>query len=221
MEAFLDDTPVIFRWRDPAWPRELPSLIVIFKEHPEKNEEFTAANGYDTFDNVLVAYVSPPGQTRSSTACEIERRLPDGTMKVNQANARKYGDVVRLYKEGKGAGAAGTPLKELGLDPGIVATMRARGIHSIEMLAEISDSAGDELMGFRGFREKAQKYIALREKEAPTKRLEAELKQRDDVIASLQRQLDDLKAAVAAADIPTKRGPGRPRKVVEPEAEAA
>lgn len=211
-----DNAPSIFRWRDPAWPQNLPSLVVIFREEAHLNDEWTTGNGYKTYDNVLMALVSPPGQVKSTAACEIERRLPDGTLKPHPINSRKYADAVKLYKEGKGGGAAGTPLKELGLEPGLIATMRARGIHSIEMLAEMSDGAGDELMGFRTFREKAQKFMALREKEAPTKRLEMELKQRDDMIASLQRQLNDLTAAVDAHEI--KRGPGRPPKVREQEA---
>lgn len=215
-----DDMPVFFRWRDPSWPPN-QSLAVRFREQAVLNDEWTQINGYNTYDNLLLAFVAPVGQSKSEASVEIERRLPDGTMKVHKPNSLKYGDVIKAYKSAKdGDGGGGTPLKELGLEPGIIATMKARGIHSVEMLADITDSAGDNLMGFRGFREKALKFLELREKNAPTVRLEMELKQRDETIGSLQRQLDDLKAAVER-EMPERRGPGRPRKVQPEEAEAA
>lgn len=213
----FSDQVQIFRWRNPNEPPGTPALMVRFREQAEKNEQWSLDLGYDAFDNVLVALVCPPGGAKSEAACEIERRLPDGTVKVHPVNARKYAEVVKAYKENHGEGAAGTPLKELGIDPGQIATLRAKGIHSIEMMAEVSDNSGDNIMGFRGLKDKAVKFLELREKEAPTKRLEMELAQRDQQLASLQRQLEDLQAAVQR-ELPERRGPGRPPKVREAEA---
>lgn len=215
-----DDMPVFFRYREPTWPPNM-YLVVRFREEAHVNDEWTAVNGYKTFDNVLLALVAPPGQNKSEAICEIERKLPDGTMKVHQLHARKYADVVKQYKDAKGGeGDLGTPLKELGLEPGIIATMRARGIHSIELLAGTIDAAGDNLMGFRGFREKAIKFLELRDKNAPTVRLEMELAKRDEELLSLKRQLADLTAAVER-EMPERRGPGRPRKNPLPDEQEA
>ena len=59
-----------------------------------------------------------------------------------------FGEARRMTqfkdKSAKGGeGAAGTSLKDLGLEPGLIATMRAKGIHSVEILADLSDSAGN------------------------------------------------------------------------------
>lgn len=203
---------VLFRYREPNAPANQPGMSVRFREHEEKNEAASAASGYDTYDNVLVAYVAPVGQPKSEASCEIERRLPDGSVKPHPIHSRKYAELVKLYKEGAGEGAIGTPLKLLNLTPGTIASLRARGVHSVEMLADLSDSAGGEMMGFRGDREKAQQFLALREKNAPLVAVDALKEEHAKEIASLQRQIAELNERFGE---PEPRKPGRPRKDLE------
>ena len=133
--------------------------------------------------------------------------------------------MLEQYRKGAGAMHLGTPLVELpGMDPGLMNNLRARGIHTVAMLAETSDSAIGDLMGLMGWIDRAKKHIAAIEKAAPGKHLEAELKKRDDAYASLQRQFDDLKAAIVAngGEVPAPRAkPGRKPKAVQQEQEAA
>lgn len=184
--------PIPFRYKDPAAP-DMPALIVIFRERPEKNEKASAEAGYDVFDSLLIAYVGPPGGARSNAACEIERKLPDGTVKVHPVHAKKYADLVKAYKEGNGELGVGTPLATLpGMDAGIYETLRARGVHSIETLAELSDAGAGQMMGFRELQAKAKRFLEAREKGAPLAKMESALKERDDEIANLKRQVSDL-----------------------------
>lgn len=211
------DEPKMFRWKDPNEPPTVPAMTVEVVVLSIKNAEFTASTGKPSFDSVLMFNVSAPGMVRSNAACEIERTLPDGTKVVNAANSYKYASVLEAYRKGAGATHLGTPLSELpGMDPGLMNNLKARGIYTVETLAETSDSAIGDLMGLQGWIGKAKNHIAAIEKAAPAKHLEAELKKRDEANAHLQRQLDDLKAAILAngGEIPAPRktrGPNKPK----------
>lgn len=211
------DDQKIFSWKNPNEPSHLPALTVIAEVLSLRNPEFTAQTGKPSFDSVLMFKVSAPGMTRSDAACEIERTLPDGTKVVNAANSYKYASVLEAYRKGAGGMHLGTPLTELpGMDPGLMNNLRARGIHTVEMLSETSDAAIGDLMGLQGWIGKAKSHLSAIEKAAPAKHLEAELKKRDEANANLQRQLDDLKAAIEAngGEVPAPRktrGPNKPK----------
>jgi predicted flap endonuclease-1-like 5' DNA nuclease len=207
------DTPQMYRWKDPSLPPQAPALQVYFEQQPQVNAEVTAETGIQSYDNVLVAIVAPMGMPKSNVAHEIERTLPDGTVKVNAEKMTKYAEQVRAFKAGLGAETLGTPLKDLiGMTPATIMNLKTRGIHTIEMLADMQDAASGDLMGFWDFRDKARKHIELREKNAPMVRVEALEAKHTKEKADMQRQIDELKALVG------KRGPGRPKQA---EAEAA
>ncbi len=202
------DEPRMFRWKDANEPQHVPALTVEAVVLSIKNPEFTASTGKPSFDSVLMFNVSPPGMTRSNAACEIERTLPDGTVKVNAANAYKYASVLEQYRKGAGAMHLGTPLAELpGMDPGLMNNLRARGIHTVEMLSETSDSAIGDLMGLMGWIDRAKKHIAAIEKAAPGKHLEAELAKRDKAYADLEQRFNDLVKAIEdnGGEVPAPR----------------
>lgn len=197
------DAPQFYRWRDPTLPPNAPALSVHFILESQVNDAVTRETGKQTYDSVLIAYVAPMGMPKSNAAHEIERTFPDGTVKVNEAMAYKYAEQVKLFKAGTTAETAGTPLRDLiGMTPATAMNLKARGIHTIEMLADIPDGGGAELMGFWELREKARRHMEAREKEAPAKHLEAELAKRDETIASQQRQLDELKALIQQQPTP-------------------
>ncbi len=210
------DAPQMYRWKDPSLPPAAPALQVYFIQEPQINAKVTAETGVQTYDSVLVAYVSPMGMPKSNAAHEVERVLPDNTVVVNHRVMAKYGEQVKLFKAGLGAETTGTPLKDLiGMTPATIMNLRARGIHTIEMLADMPDGAGHDMMGFWELRDKAKAHMAKREKDAPMVKMDAMEAAHKQEVASLRRQLEELAALV---NEPAKRGPGRPRK---DEAEAA
>ncbi len=205
------DAPTQFyRWKDPNLPPNAPALQVYFLQEPQINTGATASTGIQTYDNVLVAYVSPIN-SKSNVAHEIERTLPDGQTHTNARNAARFGEQVKLFKAGLGAETQGTPLRDLiGMTPATSMNMKARGIYTIEMLADMPDQAGHDIMGFWELRDRAKKHIEHREKNAPMVKLEAMEAAHKAETDSLKRQLDELRALVSE---PQKRGPGRPPKV--------
>ncbi len=222
------DTPAVYTWKDPASPPHLPALQCHFIVHPEVNVEATKAMNVQTYDDVTVIYIYPMGMPKSNAAHEIERRLPDGKV-IQTRYALKYGAPFKMFKDGISSETMGTPLKDLiGMTPATIMTLRSLGIFTIEMLADMQDAASGNLMGFYELRSKAQKHIEHRKEMAPTLRMDAIEAEHKATVASLERQLEDMRQAMAAqaagdgvpAVVP-KRGPGRPPKVAEPEAEAA
>ena len=167
------EPPQHYRWKDPGLPPNAPSLQVYFVEEPQVNAAVTAETGIQTYDSVLIAYVSPIN-SKSNVAHEVERTLPDGKTITNARVMARFGEQVKLFKAGLGAETQGTPLRDLlGMTPATQMNLRARGIHTIEMMADMPDQAGHDMMGFWELRERAKKHIEKREKEAPMLRMEA------------------------------------------------
>jgi predicted flap endonuclease-1-like 5' DNA nuclease len=192
------ETPQMYRWRDPAWPPHFPALNVHFVQDSQVNAEATARTGVQTYDNVLIAIVAPMGMPKSDVHAEVERVLPDGTVKVNHAVAMKYAEQLKLYKAGVSSEAAGTPLRDLiGMTAAMAMNLKARGIHTVEMLAEVQDAAGQDIMGFWEFRDRARKHIELREKNAPMVKIEAIEAAHKKETDALRKQIDDLTKIVS------------------------
>lgn len=214
----MSDVP--FLWTDPnPFPGMRPDqLIVIFREAAEKNLKETVEKGYDVFDNVTIAEVSAGGHGAKSTVVhEIERRLPDGTIVKHPLYSRKYANIFQQFKEGRTDEGTGTPLSLLPkMDSARIATLKAQGIHFVETLATAGDSSAlGEMMGFREMRTNAQKFLELREKNAPMVKAEEMEKRLTAENENLRRQLDEL---IARFNEMPKRGPGRPRKDEQEEA---
>lgn len=216
------DTPQVYSWKDPASKPHEPALQCHFINYPEVNVEATAATGVQTYDNLIVMHIYPAGQPKSDATHEIERTLPDGTVKQTRY-ALKYAEAFKKYKSGLSSEETGTPLKDLiGMNAATIMNLKSRGIHTIEVLADLQDSVGHDLMGFYELRDKAKKHIEHREKNAPMLRMEAIEEKHKAEVDSLKRQLADLAAMVERRGdeepIAPRRGPGRPRNPPEQEA---
>lgn len=192
------NAPTMYRWKDPNLPPHFPALQVFFLEEPQINVEVTAETGVQTYDNVLVAYVAPMGNSKSNVAKEIERTLPDGTVVKNAENSAKYAEQIKHYKAGTDSEVLGTPLRDLiGMTPATQLNLRSRGIHTIEMLADMPDSSGNDMMGFWDLRDRARKHLEKREKDAPMVKIEAMEAKHQEEVSALKQQLEDLRALVS------------------------
>lgn len=206
------DAPVMYRWKEPNAPPNFPALAVYFLEESVLNVEVTAETGIQSYDSVEMAYVAPIGNSKSNASCEMKRTLPDGTERVHNGNMQRYGEPYRLWKQGATAESQGTPLKELlGINPATIMNLKVRGFHTVEMLADANDTAGQDVMGFWEWRDRARKHLEHRKEQAPLVRMTAMEAKYEADKADSQRKIDELTALVAELTS-GKRGPGRPRK---------
>lgn len=129
---------------------------------------------------------------------------------------QKYRQAWRAFEENDFKNVVGTPLSML---PGLAQSQAKEAeyfnVHTIEQMAEVSDSAIMNMgIGFRDVRERSKAYLSSSDQRA----VEAELREQN---ASLQAQIDEMRAlmvgeaALSDDSAPEKRGPGRPPKAKE------
>jgi hypothetical protein len=160
-----------------------------------------------------------PGMAHISTTQDAVRRV--------QRDKGKWASLEPYYnawKQNSEIPTDGTPLAAW---PGVTKqqaeVLKGQGIRTVEDVAGMNDSMIGRiaLPNVRALKEQAQRYLDARDNH----RVEAALKEKDDQIATLKAQMDQLAELVAAKmdaaeeNEPAKRGPGRPRK--NPEAVAA
>lgn len=106
---------------------------------------------------------------------------------VNEADKEKYARKWAQYKAQTTQTEAGIPLGMVKfLTPGQVKTLQGQDIHTVEQLAELSDTRCDHLgMGIKDLRAKAIKEIETRKTNEP--------------IEDLQKQIEELRAQLKAS----------------------
>ncbi len=188
--------PIIFTVPNPENPKQ--QNAVWFEWSDEKNEQASAEKGTPVFDTVLLAHIMGPGQMRSEAVHVVQRKTYDGKVIDTPKGLPAQ---IKAFLEGDAGTMAGTPLNELAvLDRGVVATLKAMGIHSIEALANSSDAVAQNIMGYYGFKQAAQAFIDVREGQAPIGKLTAELEAANKKIAERDTLINDLAARLSALE---------------------
>jgi len=88
---------------------------------------------------------------------------------------------------------SGTVLSEVTwLSKSQVAELNYANIKTVEQLADLSDANAMKFMGSQQLRQKAKLFLEAAAGQAPALRLQQELDQRDNKIASMQEQIDSM-----------------------------
>jgi hypothetical protein len=94
------------------------------------------------------------------------------------------------YKAGQVEQTVGTPLEMLpGMTAGKVEEYKHFGIKTVEMLAEASDSVGQQFMQFQADKSRAKGYLALAKDDAAIKAIDEKFEKEN---AALREQLDSM-----------------------------
>lgn len=122
--------------------------------------------------------------------------IPD--KRVTDEHRQRFPQAYAVFKNDGSLHVEGTPLKEWpAMRPSQIAEFNAMNIYTIENLAAVDDSGIQRMgMGGRMFREKARTYLELAKGNAPAERLAAEKAQLEDRLSTLQRNYDELAAAI-------------------------
>lgn len=157
-------------------------LWVQFYLRPEKNERKTAEAGRPIFDEIVFVKIMIPGDKNlvfdQPADPEYQRRFPK---------------QWERFKAGQQQATEGTPLEAVTwLTVGQVAEFKALNIFTVEQLADVPDQLAQKFMGAFEIRRKAQAFLEAAKGEAATSKLAAELEKRDQQIAALQKQMEDL-----------------------------
>jgi hypothetical protein len=174
-----------------------------FYTKPIKNNFQSEKHGRMIFDTGLFVEVITPGSTESLPEFLCETTFCD---EMNIPPKRtdyylRFRQQIEAYKEQTGAYAlSGLPLTEwTQIDVGTAATLRACGVHTVEQLAEVSDSNLHNLgIGGRTLREKAKGWLTSRDFGIPSAQMSTQLSELRVENERLLAENQAIKAQLAA-----------------------
>lgn len=177
-------------------------LWVRFFTHSVQNNWKSAEAGRPVFEAKDFIEIIQPGE-RDKLVRE-----------VREEDTLRFAGKWAAYQKGLEQAPEGSPLAILYPgEPHIVDSMRTLMIHTIEQLAGLTEAGISRLgMGGRAHVERAKKFLEAADKFGSAHQMQREIDAQRDEIATLKQQIAQLMAAP-----PEKRGPGRPRKVLEEE----
>lgn len=160
------------------------NLLVKFYLHPKQNKTKSVEAGRPIYEDVEYVHIMVPGDKDNI----VERPARDSD---RQRFPRQY----EAFKRGEGDALVGTPLA---MWPAIarsqVEELAFFNVKTVEQLAALSDTQIQKFMGMRELRTKAKLWLDAAAGNAPIEKLQAEIEERDNVIATMQKQMADLQA---------------------------
>lgn len=188
--------------------------MVYFYDREVQNTFKTEQAGRPIFDMITFIKKIPPGDK----LVEIDR-------KATKHDYMRYPREYEMYQKKQAVPIEGTSLEMWPqLTRTQVAELKALNIFTVEQLASLPDGYGHNIMGFQGWKQKAQAFIRAAAGQVEFEKMEALLKQRDEENETLRNQvleaLEGNKALMQAmtalqkdmADLAGKRKPGRPKR---------
>lgn len=138
----------------------------------------------------IVKLVDMVGITNPGSRDETPRKAEDKA-REDEFIAWAY----RKWKTTQEQPVTGTPLETVPwLNKAQVIELRSIGVHTLETLAEMPDTAKQRMMGASDLSKKAKTYMAAAKDGAIVTKLQDELSQRDQTITMLKKQMDDMSA---------------------------
>lgn len=167
-----------------------PGIRAFFSIIPVRNEQLSEKEGRPIFED-----------TEFVTFHAVGDRSNVITRPVREVDKIKFAQLYDRFKSKIGQTEIGTPLTEWSVvTRSQVEELRYMGIHTIEQLAALTDGNAQKFLGALGLREKARNYIQMSKEQAPVERMNAELRKRDEEIASLKATLETISANMKRKD---------------------
>lgn len=172
--------------------------FVNFKQEAVKNNFASEKEGRAIYDKVTFATVHSPGQSKSEITYELEREGQDKKVKQSQYYEQFKEQVEAWKSKHDVTGLGGTPIEQWPvLDVRMVATLKFNNVHTVEALAELSDTGLQAVgMGARDLQTKAKAFLSQAKDTAAAQRLASENERLRDQISGLQKQIQEISAKV-------------------------
>lgn len=154
-------------------------LFVQFYSRPVQDNIATNEKKRPIFVDADFVKIMVPGDKRTV----IDRMASD-------EDKQRFPQHFARYKAGQAEQTVGTPLDMLpGMTAGKVEEYKHFGIKTVEMLAEASDSVGQQFMQFQADKSRAKGYLALAKDDAAIKAIDEKFEKEN---AALREQLDSM-----------------------------
>lgn len=162
-----------------------PRPMLRFFTEPVKLEGKSVAEGRPVYEDRDYVGITNPGSRD-----EVIRRADE--------KAREDDFVAWAYRKWKATQEQpvdGTALETVAfLSKAQVMELKGVNIVTLEQLAELPDTAKQRFMGAEALQKQARAYLQNAKDNAVVVRLQAELHQRDQTIAMMQKQMDQMSA---------------------------
>lgn len=189
--------------------------FITFKWDTAKNNFLSEKNGGPVFDKVLIGHISSPGQQKSTMSLEFLREDANNNVRKNENAWKRYGEQAEAFiKKEESPKLQGTPIEQMpGLDMKVAASLKAMHVHTVEALADLTDTGLNALgMGARKLKAEALGYLESRKsKDAAVEvaqKLSAENAELREQLASLTdivKEMQSRDAERQSAEIPRRR----------------
>lgn len=191
--------------------------ILRFFYDTARNDAATNAEGRPIFDTILMVDVITPGQKSSTPRFELERTWAAQSLKTlgittpskKSAYYTRFQEQIEKFKRQESPDMGGTPLHQWPrADRGLIATLMAANVYTVEQLAGISDQQLDIVgLGARELREQAKNYLEQAANGADTSALtaknsdlETENKRLQEALALANAQATEFQKRLNALD---------------------
>lgn len=188
MEAELDTT--MDAMRDHNRFQGDDRLYVKFFNSPVEDRAKSLVEGRPIFRDAEFVQIMVPGDKSNIVVRE-----------VRDTDRRRFPKQYAAFQNNEKEIVEGTPLEQWGyLKASQREELKYFGIRTVEQLANVSDSNAQKFMGINKLRSKAQEYIDAALEGAPAAKLQAELEERDNEIASQKEIIADLVSRIEALE---------------------
>lgn len=185
--------------------REDPAIAIIYTNH-RLNQQQSEIEGHPVFDDTPFIKIMCPGDVQNIVNREVTDR-----------DKRRFPVVWKAYTENKTGVVQGIPLEEMPLTRKQVLTLKALGVMTVEMLADLGDDKISMTIT-RDLRKRAQEFLGgAAEVDRELRKENQELRQKVESLGARVHQLMQAYEAMAArANAETseqaERQPMRPRR---------
>lgn len=160
------------------------TLLVKFFVKAVKDEAKSLEEGRPVFKDVEYIDIRVPGQ-RDSMACRP----------ASARDIERFPRHYHAFKERTELPQEGTPLSEWpAISRSQAEELSFYNVKTVEQLAELSDTHASQFMGIQALKRQAKDWLEVAKEQAAANNLRKELEQRDEMIASLQEQINELTA---------------------------
>jgi uncharacterized coiled-coil protein SlyX len=159
------------------------------------DDEATKTTGIKKFRDVEMVQIMVPGDKRNITIREAR-----DSDKVRFA--RHY---ERFQANNKEEALDGFPLSQWGLlSKAQTEELRYLGFRTVEHVANANDSVMNKYPGLRELSKRAAAWLQAQANAAPVEKLNSALAERDQTIAAMKAQMDEMQKALAALNTAKK-----------------
>ena len=200
-------------WTQMANPGQpgVRQTMISFYDREVQNQFKSEQEGRPIFEMKCYIRKVPPGDK----LVEIDR-------KASKQDFLRYPQEYEMYMKRQTTPVNGTPLEAWAqVTRAQVAEYKALNILTVEQLAELPDGYGHKIMGFQGWKQKAQSFLMAAKGQGEFDKLQTELRKRDEEIARMKANenatadmMRSMQARLDALEGSKSEQPAQTRKAV-------